>query len=256
LFSAPKNLKLHNNPVKMLKWVASDREFLNEQLLRLQNVTEYMWRLATTPSERAREDYISRADAISAYGDTSLVARAGPEPSRQYAAVVKAARVKQLLSRCVDGGGSAAAGTPNGSSPRASRFLLPVSSLRWDGKHLNEVIGERWVSGIYNPGGLDPAAGDITVIVEWRGPLMGHNDQSAAGATEKRLDDLCDFLRAMHQVDKETDLAHLDPYDRNADFAMLKCLGWTTSSDAFDVVGRLRQRRAGLPVPAEGPRTG
>ena len=79
---------------------------------------------------------------------------------------------------------------------------------------------------------------EVPVVVQWRGPFMG---RSSPALMEKRLDTLCEFLRAMHTVDHESDFSHLDQYARNADFGMLKCLGWTTASDSFDSIALIFQ---------------
>ena len=65
--------------------------------------------------------------------------------------------------------------------------------------------------------------------------------RSSPALIEKRLDTLCEFLRPMHTVDQKSDFSHLDQHARNADFGMLKCLGWTTASESFDSIALIFQ---------------
>ncbi|KAH7322652.1 hypothetical protein B0I35DRAFT_426200 [Stachybotrys elegans] len=228
-------------PRKVLKWVASDRKALDEQLGRLQNVTETLWRLATTAPERAREDYILRANALSATNASLLVATAEPL-TKQYASIVKAARVKQLLLQCIERGPDVSS-----NSQQPTKLALPLSSFDWRSKDAREVVDLPWVPGICEMTESYPS--DIPVIVEWRGPFMGHRDPN------RRLDRLCEFLRAMHRVDEESDFSDMDLYARNADFGILKCLGWTKSSDTFDRIGlvfQCPQRNSWQPVSLQG----
>ena len=60
----PKEQRFSRSPRRILKWITSDKEYVEEQLLRMQHLTETLWKLATTEPERVREDYISRTDTV------------------------------------------------------------------------------------------------------------------------------------------------------------------------------------------------
>ena len=97
----PREQRLSRSPRRLLKWIANDKEYVEEQLLRMQHLTETLWKLATTEPERVREDYISRTDTI-ATGDISLLTTVAAMSAQQYPGLVKAARVRQRLSQCMD----------------------------------------------------------------------------------------------------------------------------------------------------------
>jgi len=80
--------------MRVLKWIASNKEFLDEQLLRLWHLIDTMWKLATIVSERVRENYVSRADAILTRDESHLMTVA-VMTFDQYLGIVKAAQVKQ-----------------------------------------------------------------------------------------------------------------------------------------------------------------
>ncbi|CZR60273.1 uncharacterized protein PAC_10169 [Phialocephala subalpina] len=226
----PKDVKFTKSSRKVLKWIASDKEFLEEQLIRLQNLFETIWYLATTVSERVREDYILRADAIST-PDASLLTTVATMPAQQYPGIVKAARVKQLLSQCTED-----ASVSLNSTYSEPKFLLPLTSMQWHSRSLKEAMCEPWSLGICEKSGI--GVSEVPVIVEWRGPPMRRN---SATLVEKRLDNLCELLRAMHTVDAESNFSYMDQYSRNVDFGMLKCVGWTRSSESFDSVALVFQ---------------
>ena len=99
-FLRPREQRLSRSPRRLLEWIASDKEYVEEQLLRMQHLTEALWKLATTEPERVQEDYISRTITI-ATRDASLLTTVAATSAQQYPGLVKAARVKQRLSQCI-----------------------------------------------------------------------------------------------------------------------------------------------------------
>ena len=96
----PKEQRFSRSPGSRLKWITSDKDNLEEQLLRMQHLTETLWKLATSEPESVREDYISRTDTI-ATRDASFLTTVAAMSAQQYPGLVKAARVKQRLSQCM-----------------------------------------------------------------------------------------------------------------------------------------------------------
>ena len=62
---------------------------------------------------------------------------------------------------------------------------------------------------------------------------MGDPERSAA---ERRLDKICSFLNAMYAAEKEDTELTSTP-ERYVEFGLLKCLGWTQTSQSFNKVG-------------------
>ena len=111
-----------------------------------------------------------------------------------------------------------------------------MKSIQWQARDLRTAMSEPWALGNCPTSGT--GVSEVPVMVQWRGPFMG---RSSPALIEKRLDTLCEFLRAMHTVDQESDFPHLDQHARNADYGMLKCLGWSTASESLDSIALIFQ---------------
>ena len=70
------------------------------------------------------------------------------------------------------------------------------------------------------------------MVIEWRGPFAGAQDNQQSTA---RLDELCELLHAMHTVDGAETHDRIPEIERNANFGMLQCLGWVTPKDSSNV---------------------
>jgi len=112
----------------------------------------------------------------------------------------------------------------------ASPRQIPVASIRWHKQGgLSQAVDSPWATG---------SRGVERLLVEWRGPFMGGT--LARPAAERRLDELCELLRAMHGADRDDKLDRgcANPARSAVDFAKLQCIGWTLASEpSFAHVG-------------------
>lgn len=84
------------NPFRSVKWVATDRDLVNEQLGKLTIYVDYAWQLVSSQAERTRESYRFTNEAISTQ-DASRLQLVATLPGERYSGSAKAARVKMLL---------------------------------------------------------------------------------------------------------------------------------------------------------------
>ncbi|KAI1379828.1 hypothetical protein F4677DRAFT_295970 [Hypoxylon crocopeplum] len=195
--------------VNRLRWAAGDIADLDRMLDKLHFTTNTLFSFATSESERFRNDFLLRTGAL---GTLDL---AVTMDSTQYPGIAKAARVKRLLQ-------APATRAATGSS-YASSFSIPVPSIRWHNQGgISQALGSLWATG---------SRGDEHVLVEWRGPFLG--GALPRPVAERRLDQLCELLQAMHEAERDEELGYrqVGGVGPMVNFAQLPCVGWTLASE-------------------------
>lgn len=197
-----------------LRWAAGDKDALGRIVDKLHYSTNTLYSFATSEAEKARNDFLLRAQALRT---PELAAMMDPS---QYPGIAKAARVKQLLQSSTRGV-SDLQGQP--SSRYAAVHQIPVSSIRWHNKDdLSQAVESPWATG---------SRGTESVLVEWRRPFMA--GAMALPAAARRLDGLCELLLAMHEAEQDGQPGPGQGEWMGSDlrFGTLRCVGWTLASE-------------------------